>query len=145
MFKTTFTTNPISLLSVVILTGLMILAHICIGILSVGIIIKIKEGDPIVWLFSWVSMLVSGIYYPIGLLPDYLTPVALVLPLTYSLDGIRCCLTSTGTGAATLLTPIVLRDVFALLVFIIIMLPLSFRVFRWGYDTARREGTLHSY
>jgi ABC-2 type transport system permease protein len=145
LFETTLTTNLWSLLSVVILTGLMILTHICIGILSVGIIIKVKEGDPIIWLFSWASMLVSGIYYPIGLLPDYLVPVAKILPLTYSLDGIRRCLISTNTGAATLLTPIVLRDVIALLIFIVILLPLSLRVFRWGYDAARREGTLHSY
>ena len=145
LFETTFTTNLFSLLSAVILTGLMILAHICIGILSVGIIIKVKEGDPIIWLFSWATMLVSGIYYPIGLLPDYLVPVAMILPLTYSLDGIRRCLITTDTGAATLLTPVVLRDVIALLIFVIILLPLSLRVFRWGYDAARREGTLHSY
>ncbi|MFX0162672.1 MAG: ABC transporter permease [Candidatus Hodarchaeota archaeon] len=144
-FDPFITTNIFSLLSVLVLIFLSILAHICIGITSVGIIMKIKEGDPLLWLFGWLTLLLSGIYYPLDLLPLYLIPIALLLPLTYALDGIRLCLIDLPSGSETLLSPQVFNDVLALLIFIIIMLPLSLKVFRWGFDEARKEGTLHTY
>jgi len=140
-FDPVITTNVFSLLSVVALTFLTIIAHICIGIASVGIIVKIKEGDPLLWLFGWLTMLLGTIYYPLDLLPAYLVPIALMMPITHALDGIRRCL----SGSETLLSPEVFVDVLALLAFIIIMLPLSIKVFRWGYNEARKDGTLHAY
>jgi ABC-2 type transport system permease protein len=132
-------------LSAGVLVVLLVVTHLCIGIASVGIIMKVKEGDPILWAFSWFTQLLSGVMYPLSLLPGWLIPAALAMPLTYSLDGLRRCLIPAGGQSATLLTPQVMMDVVALLVFTALALPVSLRVFRWGYDVARRDGTLHSY
>jgi ABC-2 type transport system permease protein len=145
LFPTTLTMNIFSVLSAGVLTLLLVVSHLCIGIAAVGIIMKVKEGDPILWAFSWFTQLLSGVMYPVGLLPGWLTPVALGLPLTYSLDGLRRCLIPVGGESATLLTPQVSMDVLSLLLFIALALPISLRIFRWGYDVARRDGTLHSY
>ena len=83
--------------------------------------------------------------YPLNLLSGWLIPAALAMPLTYSLDGLRRCLIPINGMSATLLTPQVMMDVIALSIFTAIALPISLRVFRWGYDVARRDGTLHSY
>jgi ABC-2 type transport system permease protein len=145
LFPTTFTLNILSLISVAVLTLLLVVTHLCIGIAAVGIIMKVKEGDPILWAFSWFTQLLSGVMYPLSLLPSWLIPVALGMPLTYALDGLRRCLIQVDGVSATLLTPQVFMDAVSLLIFLAIALPISLRVFKWGYDVARRDGTLHSY
>lgn len=134
-------TNLLSLISVVVLSILLIASHLCIGILNAGIILKTKQGTPIAWAFSWMTQLVSGVFYPLGLLPPYLMWIGKLFPLTYSLDGIRLCLQS----GENLSSPPVLTDVFSLIAFILISLPLSLYIFKLGYNAARKEGSLGQY
>lgn len=145
LFPTTLTGNIFSILSAVVITILLVVSHLCIGIMAVGLIMKVKEGDPILWAFSWLTQLLSGVMYPLSLIPGWLIPAALAMPLTYSLDGLRRCLIPVNGQSATLLTPVVLGDVFSLLIFTAIALPISLKIFQWGYNVARRDGTLHSY
>jgi ABC-2 type transport system permease protein len=145
LFQTTLSSSVLSILSAVVVTILLVLSHLCIGIMAVGMIMKVKQGDPILWAFSWLTQLLSGVMYPLSLIPGWLIPAALAMPLTYSLDGLRRCLISVNGQSATLLTPAVIGDVTSLLIFTAIALPISLRIFRWGYNAARRDGTLHSY
>jgi len=136
-----FQLEPLALLSVMVLSVLLIASHMAVGILGAGIIMKTKQGNPLVWAFSWMTQLVSGVFYPLGLLPWYLEWVGKIFPLTYSLDGIRLCL----QGGQTLASPAVLSDITSLLIFIAISLPLSLYIFKLGYNSARREGSLSQY
>jgi ABC-2 type transport system permease protein len=130
-----------SILSVILLTILLIASHMDIGILSTGVIMKIKQGNPVTWAFSWLSQLVSGVFYPLRLLPWYLEWIGRIFPLTYSLDGIRLCLQS----GKDLTSPEILNNVISLLIFIIIATPISIYIFKKGYDSARRDGSLGQY
>jgi len=136
-----FRLEPLAFLSVIVLSVLLIASHMAVGILGAGIIMKTKQGNPLVWAFSWMTQLVSGVFYPLGLLPWYLEWVGKIFPLTYSLDGIRLCL----QGGQSLASPMVLSDVISLLVFIAVALPLSLYIFKLGYNSARREGSLSQY
>lgn len=133
--------TPASILSVIVLTILLIASHMDIGILSTGVIMKIKQGNPVTWAFSWLSQLVSGVFYPLRLLPWYLEWIGRIFPLTYSLDGIRLCLQS-GKDLTSLE---ILNNVINLLIFIVIATPISIYVFKKGYDSARRDGSLGQY
>jgi ABC-2 type transport system permease protein len=133
--------TPASILSVILLTILLIASHMDIGILSTGVIMKIKQGNPVTWAFSWLSQLVSGVFYPLRLLPWYLEWIGRIFPLTYSLDGIRLCLQS----GKDLTSPEILNNVISLLIFIIIATPISIYIFKKGYDSARRDGSLGQY
>ncbi|MEM2904619.1 MAG: ABC transporter permease [Candidatus Bathyarchaeia archaeon] len=133
--------DPAVVLSAVVLTGLLVSSHVCIGIMSAGAIMKIKQGDPIVWAFSWMTQLVSGVFYPLGLLPWYLRWIGLAFPLTPALDGIRRCL----QGGETLLSPAVLTDAVSLIVFTAVALPVALLVFKAGYNSSRRDGSLSQY
>ena len=53
-----FQTSMGIVLSVAVLALLMILSHVTIGIASAGIIMKIKQGNPVAWAFSWLTQLV---------------------------------------------------------------------------------------
>jgi ABC-2 type transport system permease protein len=130
-----------TLLSVFILALLMIFSHVTIGIASAGVIMKIKQGNPVAWAFSWCTQLVSGVFYPLGVLPAYLQWVGRIFPLTYSLDGVRRCL----MNGETLLDAVVAENVLWLLLFIVVALPISLFIFRLGYNSSRRDGSLGQY
>lgn len=127
--------------SVALLSILMVFSHLAIGIASAGVIMKIKQGDPVAWAFSWMTQLVSAVFYPLNVLPGYLRWVGLAFPLTYSLDGVRLCL----MGGQTIANPAVAQNVLWLCIFIAIAIPLSLYLFRIGYDSSRRDGSLGQY
>jgi ABC-2 type transport system permease protein len=134
--------TPATLLTAAVFAALLVSGHLAIGAMSAGIVVMIKRGDPIAWGFTFLTQLVSGVFYPLGLLPWYMKWLGFALPLTYSLDGIRRTLMNGETlfGSAILQT-----DLLALAVFIIVMVPLSLQVFAWAYRRAQRQGTLGQY
>ncbi|MEM2850003.1 MAG: ABC transporter permease [Candidatus Bathyarchaeia archaeon] len=136
-----FYVTPSSILTAIILTILLIVSHMDIGILSTGVIMKVKQGSPVTWAFSWLSQLVSGVFYPLKLLPWYLEWVGKAFPLTYSLDGIRLCLQS----GRDLTSPVIISNIVSLVIFIIVATPIALYVFKIGYDAARRDGSLGQY
>jgi len=136
-----FYVSPTSILSTILLSVLLITSHMAVGILSAGIIMKTMQGDPLTWAFSWMTQLVSGIFYPLKLLPWYLEWVGRIFPLTYSLDGIRLCL----QARQDLTSPAVLNNVMGLIIFTVVATPIAFYAFKKGYDAARRDGSLGQY
>ncbi|MBO3803811.1 MAG: ABC transporter permease [Candidatus Brockarchaeota archaeon] len=135
------TANPWSLLSAALVAALLVVSHMIVGILGAALILKVKQGDPIVWAFSWLTQLFSGVLYPLNLLPAQLSWIGAIFPLTYSLDGIRRCL----MADATILSPIVAEDVVKLVVFIAASLPIALKAFRKAYDSTRKDGSLGQY
>ncbi|MEM4169982.1 MAG: ABC transporter permease, partial [Thermoproteota archaeon] len=95
----------------------------------------------IVWAFSWLTQLFSGVLYPLGLLPDWLKWIGNAFPLTYSLDGLRRCLMN-GEG---LDSPMIMENTLKLILFIVVVLPFSLWFFKKSYDSTRREGALGQY
>jgi len=136
-----FMITPASLISTIILSALLIVSHMVVGILCAGVIMKTKQGNPLTWAFSWMTQLVSGVFYPLKLLPWYLEWIGRIFPLTYSLDGIRLCL----QAGQDLMSPAVLSDAVSLIIFTIIATPIALYVFKIGYDAARRDGSLGQY
>jgi len=82
-----------NLLTSLILIGLTSFALSGLGMLSAcGALLFKQHGDPVNWVlgaFGGFMKLFSGVYFPITLLPPSLQAVVNVLPLTYSLEGLR--------------------------------------------------------
>lgn len=113
-----------------------ILAFMGLGVLSTSYLLLFKRGNPAKWLLLGVSGLVGGMMYPVSVLPGYLQVIARLIPLTYSLQGMRDALLQ---GAAfRSLWPSIL----ALLIFAAILLPLSFLAFAWALRRTKITGTL---
>ncbi len=123
----------------VVVLILSIASFAAIGIISASIIVVLKKGDPIAWAITGVSTLLAGVYFPIYILPDWLERLSWLLPLRYTLDGMR--------GA--LLEGQSLQDCWVQLAglsaFAAILLPLAFVCFRYAVRRARVEGTLVHY
>ena len=113
-----------------------ILAFAGLGVLSAGYQILFKRGNPAKWIVLGVSALVGGMMYPITVLPRPLQLLARMIPVTYSLEGMRAALLS-GSGWATIWPSIA-----ALLIFAAILLPLSFALFGWALRRTKITGTL---
>jgi ABC-2 type transport system permease protein len=110
-----------------------------IGILSACFVIVFKQGNPINFLIGSVSSLLSGVYYPVAVLPMWLRVAAKVYPLTYTLDAMRRALL-TGASMATLLP-----DIGVLAAFSAVLLPLSLFAFRQAVRQAKRDGSLTQF
>ena len=110
-----------------------------LGIISCSILIIVKQGDPINWIFSSLSALLAGTMFPVGVLPPWLQTVAMCLPLTHSLEAMRRCLLA-GAGIGQ-----VWMNISALLVFIIILIPLTMAITGMCMKAAKRQGAFSTY
>lgn len=113
-----------------------ILAFAGLGVLSASYQILFKRGNPAKWVVLGVSGLVGGMMYPVAVLPGPLRMLARLIPVTYSLEGMRAALLA-GAGWSKLWHPLV-----ALLIFAAILIPLSFAVFAWALRRTKITGTL---
>ncbi|MEW6601520.1 MAG: ABC transporter permease [Nitrospirota bacterium] len=123
--------------------GIMLLLTIIsfgsLGIFSASFVMVLKRGDPVNWIFSSVSGLLGGLYYPITVLPEWLQTISYLLPVTYALEGMRMAVLKGHTLSE------LMPNILALTIFSIIMLPMSILVFRYAVRKAKKDGTLTQY
>ena len=131
--------SNINLAGAFVVLFLTIISFGSLGIISASFIMVLKKGDPVGWLFTGVSGLLGGLYYPITVLPDWLQKLSYLLPVTYALEGMRLAVLK-GYSLGELLPCIA-----ALTVFSIIMLPLSIFTFGYAVKKAKKDGTLTQY
>jgi ABC-2 type transport system permease protein len=125
--------NWVAVLAVLIAT---LLAFSGLGILSSSYLLLFKRGNPAKWFLLGVSGLVSGTLFPISVLPGWLQVVAKLNPVTYALNAMRAAL----IGGESLHE--VWRPLAILLLFAVILLPLSMSVFAWALRRTKITGTL---
>ncbi|MCA9933008.1 MAG: ABC transporter permease [Ardenticatenaceae bacterium] len=126
---------PAALLSLL----LAIISFASIGIIAASVIMVVKRGDPITAVFGGLANLIGGVYYPIEILPNWLQFFARLLPITYALRAMRLSLLN-GAGWAELAP-----DLLALLLFCVLLFPLSLLIFRYAVEQARADGSLAQY
>lgn len=111
-----------------------------IGISVVGAVLPLlfpERGSQMTHVIIALLLLVSGVYYPVEVLPGWLQVMARLSPATYVLDGVRTALVD---GTPTLaLWPYV----WPLLVIGALTLPAGLNIFRWAENYAKRTGKLH--
>jgi ABC-2 type transport system permease protein len=123
-------------LIVFLLTAMCFLS---IGILSASFIMVYKMGNPFGWLFGSVSGLLGGVFFPIAVLPPWIKWISYILPITYSLEGMRQSLLTSARLSE------ILPNIAALAVFGILLFPVSLVIFRWAVIKAKRDGSLTHY
>jgi ABC-2 type transport system permease protein len=116
--------------------GLGIIVSLALGICSAAFVIVFKRGDPIAWLIDVLTFLVSGIFYPVEVLPPVLRAVASLVPATHALSALRNALLR-GAGVSEIMQQLIVLALFAVLI-----LPASTLILRWALHRAARDGTL---
>jgi ABC-2 type transport system permease protein len=113
-----------------------ILAFSGLGIFASSYLLLFKRGNPVKWLLLGISGVVSGMLYPVSILPRWLQVIAHLIPVTYALDGMRAALLQ--HASFTELWP----SVGILLLFAVVLLPLSFAAFSLALRRTKITGTL---
>ncbi len=111
-----------------------------IGLSIVGSVLPLlfpERGSQMTHLIIAVLLLVSGVYYPIEVLPGWLQFFARFSPATYVIDGAREALLN---GAPTLS---LWRFIWPLLIMGVLSIPAGLRIFHWAERYAKRTGKLH--
>jgi len=110
-----------------------------LGITSASILVVVKRGDPVNWIFSSAAALLAGTMFPISILPGWLRTVAYCLPLTHSLEAVRRCLLA-GASARQ-----VYSHLLALFLFMAVLLPVAVMVNNLCMAKAKRCGAFTTH
>ncbi len=101
------------------------LAFIAIGYVIASFARTEEAADGIVQVIQFPMMFLSGVFFPLEIMPSVLRPVAAVLPLTYLGDALRQVMVG---GSAYAPLPL---DLGILAVWFVVCLGVSARFFRW--------------
>lgn len=120
-----------------LLALLLLLCSSCgAGLWAAAVVVVLKRGDPLAWLYADGSALLAGVFYPPEMLPEWMQRLAALVPLTYALRALREALLGGASWAA--LAP----DLATLALFAVALLPSGLWVCARALALARREGSL---
>lgn len=107
-----------------------------IGIVVAGLTVVFKRTSQIVVLASTGLGLISGVYYPISVLPRPVQFVAKILPLTWGIEVLRQALLANSVAVGRFILLIIVA---------LAALPIALRIFGISLQQARRAGSLGKY
>lgn len=107
------------------IVALGVLAFICVGAVLSAIAKTQESGMSLVQLVNFPMMFLSGIFFPIEIMPSFFQPIVKAMPTTYLADGLRHIMV--GSPSAHSLT----TDVAILSAWLVGGLFVASRMFRW--------------
>ena len=122
--------------------ALVVLAVCSISLVGFGVVAAVmpllspEKGQQVTYIVSAILLLVSGVYYPVKVLPEWMQAVAQFSPVTYALDGSRAALLN-GVGLSQLWD-----SIWPLLIMGAVFVPMGLFVFNLGESYAKRTGKL---
>jgi ABC-2 type transport system permease protein len=103
---------------------------------SVLPLISPEKGAQLGFIAQGTLLVISGIYYPVSVLPAWMRWLSVISPATYALRGIRHAVLD-GSGVTALW-----GDIWPLIVIGIVAFPLGVWIFKRGEIYAKRHGKL---
>ena len=122
--------------------ALIVLVVASISFIGIGMmtavlpLISPEKGTQLGFVAQGILLVVSGVYYPVSVLPEWMQWLAKISPATYALDGIRDAIIN-GAGISAMWP-----DIWPLILIGIVSVPLGLEVFRRGERYAKRHGKL---
>jgi ABC-2 type transport system permease protein len=110
-----------------------------LGFAFASLVITVKEANAFVFLIRGLVMIFCGITFPISLLPGWMQSIALWLPQSYLIHGMRAAAFSNAG------IPELLPDLVPLLAFGAFWLIVGYFTFLWMERRARRTGAIGQY
>ena len=123
-------------------SALVLLAVASVSFAGIGMITAVlplispEKGASLGFIAQGLLLVVSGVYYPVSVMPQWMQWISKISPATYALHGIRSAvLDGTGLGGSW-------GDIWPLLILGAVSIPLGLAVFRAGERYAKRHGKL---
>jgi ABC-2 type transport system permease protein len=99
-------------------------------------LISPEKGTQLGFIAQGILLVVSGVYYPVDVLPQWMQWLATISPATYALDGMRDAIVE-GQGLGFMWD-----EIWPLILIGIASIPLGLEVFRRGERYAKQHGKL---
>jgi len=113
------------------------ISFIGIGMMmSVLPLISPEKGTQLGFVAQGTLLVVSGVYYPVSVLPEWMQWIATISPATYALDGIREAILD-GQGLSAMWD-----EIWPLLIIGVLSIPIGLWVFSHGEKYAKKHGKL---
>ncbi|MDX6535449.1 MAG: type transport system permease protein [Gaiellales bacterium] len=113
------------------------ISFIGIGMMTAVLpLVSPEKGTQLGFIAQGLLLVVSGVYYPVTVLPEWMQWLSVISPATYTLEGGREAILN-GAGPAELWP-----DIWPLLVIGAIAVPLGLAIFSHGERYAKRHGRL---
>ena len=124
-------------IAALLVLGVASISFIGIGMMTAVLpLISPEKGTQLGFIAQGTLLVISGVYYDVSVLPQWMQWLSTISPATYALRGIRhAILEGAGVGA-------VWGDIWPLLVIGAVSIPLGLEVFRTGERYAKRHGKL---
>ncbi len=125
-----------------IVAALAVLAASTVPLIGLGIVTAVlpllspQKGEQMSVAVQGFLLLVSGVYYPLSVLPQPMQIAGMLSPLTYALAGIRASLLDASSVREQLPT------IGILLAMGVVLIPVSVAIFNWAENRAKRLGLL---
>jgi ABC-2 type transport system permease protein len=123
-------------------TATVVLAASSVSFVGIGMMTAVlplvspEKGTQLGFIAQGLLLVISGVYYPVSVLPQWMQWLSVVSPATYTLEGARRAILD-GAGVAA-----VWNDLWPLIVIGAIAVPLGLFVFSVGERYAKRHGRL---
>ena len=128
-----------NMLSFMLLALTAIVSFAALGILGAAATLIIKQGASITAFLTTVTLALGGVAYPLSVLPEWLQTVALLLPFTHALSGVRKALLLGATPADLGM------ELFVLAIFGLVLFPVALWAFQLALRRVKVTGTLGQY
>lgn len=142
IFGASLQVNFLSVAISFIISGAILMG---LAMISTGLRIVTKSNDPVTWAINVLQNLFSGISFPVIFLDKIFFPgastISWFLPQTWVY---HLCRLSMLTNASLFDTDVQVAFLKGI-IFAVILLPLGYRVFWWGVNRSKKEGTLGWY
>jgi ABC-2 type transport system permease protein len=123
--------------SALVLLVVASISFIGIGMMTAVLpLISPEKGTQLGFVAQGLLLVVSGVYYPVSVLPEWMQALAKISPATYALRGCREAILE-GAGVTALW-----GEIWPLLVIGAVSVPLGLWVFRTGERYAKKHGKL---
>jgi ABC-2 type transport system permease protein len=123
--------------SAIVLLAIASVSFIGIGMMTAVLpLISPEKGTQVGYIAQGLMLVVSGVYYPVSVLPTWMEWISKISPATYALRGIREAVLE-GAGLTALW-----GDIWPLIVIGIVSIPLGLEIFRRGERYAKQHGKL---
>jgi ABC-2 type transport system permease protein len=121
--------------SALALLGIASISFMGIGMMTAVLpLISPEKGAQLGFVAQGLMLAVSGVYYPVSVMPGWMQAIAKISPATYALRGDRAAIVN-GAGLAW-------ADVWPLLVIAVFAIPVGLAVFKRGERYAKKHGKL---
>jgi len=122
--------------------ALIVLVVASISFIGIGMmtavlpLISPEKGTQLGFVAQGILLVVSGVYYPVSVLPQWMQWISKISPATYALDGMRDAILDGAPISA------MWDNIWPLIIIGVVSVPLGLEVFRRGELYAKKHGKL---